>query len=272
MAALAHGDVVGYVVYRVSRMRVVLVHLCTDERHRGQGIARQLFRSVVSRTGDLRGIVANSRRDFPAHSMWPRLGFAAIGEGPGRGTKRSVLTRWLYEHPRPTLFSTQPSYPGAHSPIDVAIDVNVFYDLVMPLSREGADESRSLQSDWLTDELQLCATPALFNEINRLESAQSREGQRALAHGFKRVSGPAEAFERAYSFLSSIMGEAKNDRQASDLMHLAYAAAADVEFFVTRDAEVLRFHREIEDETGVAPIRPVDLVIEIDQIRNSASY
>lgn len=272
LAATADDGVAGYVVYRVSRMTAVLVHLCINEKHRGKGLARQLFRSVVERTSELHGILANTRRDFPAHTMWPRLGFAAIGERPGRGKLRSVLTRWWYEHPHPTLFSHQASYLGAQSPVDVAIDLNVFYDLVVPSSRQEAEESRSLQSDWLTDEVQLCATAELFNEINRLPSPQARERQRALAHEFKRISGAAEVFDRTYSLLSSMLGEAKNERELSDLRHLAHAAATDVEFFVTRDARILRFHREIERETGVTPIRPADLVIEIDQVRNSASY
>ena len=55
LAAIADGEVVGYVVYRVSHMRAVVVHLCTAEEHRGQGIARQLFRTVVGRTNELRG-------------------------------------------------------------------------------------------------------------------------------------------------------------------------------------------------------------------------
>ena len=272
LVAIFKGDVVGYVVYRVSRMRAVLVHLCTDEGHRGRGIARQLFRSVVSRTCELRGILASTRRDFPAHTMWPRLGLAAIGERPGRGRKQSVLTHWWYEHPHPTLFSNSASYVGAQSPIDVAIDLNVFYDLVMPSSREGADESRSLQSDWLIDEIQLCVTGELFNEINKLSSPQARQGRRTLAHEFKRISGAAEAFEKTYSSLSSIMGEAKEERQSANLRHLAHTAAADVEFFVTRDAQILGFQKEIESETGVIPVRPLDLVIEIDQVRNIASY
>ena len=72
--------------------------------------------------------------------------------------------------------------------------------------------------------------------------------------------------------MSSIMGKAKNDRQSSDLRHLAHTAAANAELFVTRDAQILKFQREIENETGVTPMRPADLVIEIDQVRNIASY
>ena len=272
LAAIVDGQVVGYVIYRVSRMTAVLVHLCTDEKHRGKGIATQLFRNVVGRTEDLHGVVANTRRDFPAHNLWPRLGFAAVGERPGRGRKPSVLTRWWYEHTHPTLFSNQMSYAGAQSPIDVAIDLNVFYDLVMPSSRAEAEESRSLQSDWLTDEIQLCVTAELFNEITRLSSTKTREGQRTLAHDFKRISGRADAFDRSYALLSSIMGEAKNERQSSDLRHLAHTAAADVDFFVTRDAPMIKFREDIERETGVAVMRPLDLVMEIDQVRNTASY
>ena len=272
LAAASNGEMVGYVVYRVSRMRAVLVHLCTDERYRGQGVAEHLFRSVVDRTSGLHGILANTRRDFPAHNMWPRLGFAAVGERPGRGTNPSVLTQWWYEYPQPTLFSGNSSYARAQSPIDVAIDLNVFYDLMMPSLREEADESRSLQGDWLVDEIQLCVTPELFNEINRLDSPKTREEQRIVAHEFKRISGPVEEFDRTCSLLSSIMGEAKNERQSSDMRHLAHTAAAGVEFFITRDAKMMKFSNEIENSTGVTVMRPVDLVIEIDHVRNIASY
>ncbi len=272
LAAIEGGTLAGYVIYRVSRMRAVLVHLCTEQSHRRKGIARQLFDSVVARTADQRGILANTRRDFPAHSMWPRLGFTAIGEGPGRGTKGTVLTRWWYQHPHPTLFSnTAPSVTN-RSPIDVAIDLNVFYDLVTPSIRDGSDESRSLQSDWLMDEIQLCVTGELFNEINRLQGSQERTRQRNQAHEFKLVSGTAETFVEMHSRLTSILGESKNDRQSSDLRHLAHTAAAEVEYFVTRDAKLLKNQSAIEGKTGVTPLRPADLVIELDQIRNTASY
>lgn len=272
LAAVADGDVAGFVVYRVSNMRAVLVHLCTEETHRGQGIAKRLFRSVVERTSQLRGILANTRRDFPAHTMWPRLGFAAIGEKPGRGARPSVLTRWWYEHPHPTLFSNPTLHTSAQSPIEVAIDLNIFYDLVTSSSRKGAEESRSLQNDWLIDEIQLCVTGELFNEITRLASPEVRQGQRDLAHEFTRISGPVEVFDSCYTKLSSIMGLAKNDRESSDLRHLAHTAAAEVEFFVTRDEKILKFRKEIENETGVIAMRPADLLIEIDQVRNLASY
>ena len=272
MAAIDQGTLLGYVIYRISRMRAVLVHLCTDEKRRGGGIAKQLFLSVVGRTSELRGILANSRRDFPAHNMWPRLGFAAIGEKPGRGTRPSVLTRWWYEHPHPTLFSTHAGSLEAQSPIDVAIDLNVFYDIMMPSSGEHTEESLSLQSDWLIDEIQLCATGELFNEINRIDDSKARQGHRDLAHEFKRISGSADAFGKTYSLMASIMGPPKTERQSSNLRHLAHAAAADVEFFVTQEPEILRFQRKLEAVAGLTAMRPGDLVIELDQVRNTASY
>ena len=272
LAAFADGDLVGYVVYRESRQRAVLVHLCIDERLRGQGLARQLFYRVVSRTAGLHGILASTRRDFRAHTLWPRLGFAAIGERPGRGVNQTVLTQWWYEHPHATLFSSNTPYVGAQSPIDVAIDLDVFNDLIMPYSREGAEESRLLQSDWLIDELQLCVTGELFNEIDRFVDPQVRRGQRALAHDFKRISGTTEQLHRIYSLLSSILGEADNDPQSSALRHLAHTAVAEVEYFVTRNAQLLESKDAIQRAIGVTPLRPADLVIQIGQVRDDASY
>ena len=272
LVAFTEDNVIGYVIYRISKLKAVLVHLCINESHRGRGIARHLFREVVNRTKELHGILANTRRDFPAHTMWPHLGFAAIGERAGRRMSGSVLTRWWYEHPHPTLFSNQATYLSAQSPIDVAIDLNIFYDLVTSSHREEADESRALQSDWLEDDIRLCVTPELFNEINRLASRTFRDEQRVLAHDFKRISGTVDVFEHSYSLLSSILGEVKSDRDTSDLRHLAHTAAAEVEFFVTRDGRILKYQSEIERATGVTPVRPADLVIEMDQVRNKASY
>ena len=272
LAAIESGRVAGYLVYRVSRMVAVLVQLCTEESYREQGVARKLFRSVVERTSELRGVLANTRRDFPAHTLWPRLGFTAIGERAGRGMKGNVLSKWWYEHSHPTLFSNMALSANAQEPIDVAIDLNVFYDLVTPAFREGADESRSLQSDWLTDEIRLCVTGELFNEINRLRDSQVRTTQRSQAHEFKRISGTAEDFDKMYSLLLSIMGEPVSNRQSSDLRHLAHAAAADVEYFVTRDLDIIRYGTEIESKAGVTPLRPADLVVALDQVRNAASY
>ena len=166
-----------------------------------------MFRTVAERTRELHGILANTRRDFPAHKMWPRLGFAAIGERRGRGKSETVLTRWWYEHPHPTLFSSQRSYVSAQSLIDIAIDIDVFYELAIPSSGEGEVESRLLQSDWLGDEIQLCATPELFNEINKLADREARREQTGLAHEFKRISGAGEVFDRVHSLLISIMGK-----------------------------------------------------------------
>jgi len=272
LAAVDDCEVLGYAVYRVSQMKAVLVHLCTDESHRGTGIARRLFRGIVERTRDLRGIVAHSRRDFPSHRMWPRIGFAAIGEKIGRGRNQAVLTRWWYEHSHPTLFSINALSAAAKTPIDVAIDLNVFYDLVMPSSREGADESLALRSDWLVDEIELCATAELFNEITRLENPQARQEQRTLAHDFKRIAGDADAFTRACSLLFPILGKTDKDRESSDLRHLAHAAASGVEFFITRDSHILELQDAIEATIGVTPMRPTDLLIEIEQVRNKASY
>ncbi len=272
LAAISAEGLVGYVVFRKSQMRAVLVHLCVDEQYRGQGIAKRLFRSVVDRTKELRGILANTRRDFPAHSLWPRLGFSAVGEIRGRAKKPSVLTRWWYEHQHPTLFSNAATYLGTRSPIDVAIDLEVFFDLATPSLKKETEESRSIQSDWLMDEIELCVTGELFNEINVLPDTKSRNELWNLAHEFKRISGSALSFDQTNSQLLATIGGEADDQLSSDLRHLAHAAAADVEFFVTRNDRILRLSQEIERRTGVTTMRPSDLAIEIEQIRNIASY
>src|SRR5690349_11664927 len=66
----------GYLLYyKTERRKVRLTHLCVQESHRGEGLARRLVDSLRSLTGDYLGIGLYCRRDFPTWFAWPKLGF-----------------------------------------------------------------------------------------------------------------------------------------------------------------------------------------------------
>src|SRR5256885_8435615 len=46
------NSVVGYLLYRLARGRAVIVHLCSDARVRGKGVARTLFEVFRQRTSE----------------------------------------------------------------------------------------------------------------------------------------------------------------------------------------------------------------------------
>ena len=81
---------VGYLLYRVSGHRAIIVHLCVDPAWRQHGVAHRLVDALANITHDLYGIGLKCRRDFDATLIWPRLGFIAQQEIPYNCAKLPV--------------------------------------------------------------------------------------------------------------------------------------------------------------------------------------
>ena len=73
------GRLIAYLLYapRLSSFRIV--QLCVSQESRGQGIARGLLEELKCTATTQSAITLNCRRDFPAHQIWPTLGFVPIG-------------------------------------------------------------------------------------------------------------------------------------------------------------------------------------------------
>lgn len=134
------GRCVGYVLYRVSRGKAVVVHLCVEASRRQGGIARAIIEELKKATADLKGISLKCRRDYSASEVWPRLGFVPVSEQLGRGKKPEELTTWWFDHGHPDMF-TETEAESLKSKLCVVIDTNIFFDLNEP-SRDGHIESR----------------------------------------------------------------------------------------------------------------------------------
>ena len=76
------GQLIGYLLYDVCKHHIRITHLCVAEEFGKQGIARQLVDKLkqTAHSKKIKIIRLSCRRDFPAHNMWPKLGFIPIGE------------------------------------------------------------------------------------------------------------------------------------------------------------------------------------------------
>jgi len=173
---------IGYLLYRISQERAIIVHLCVDRSLRLQGVGTTLFSYFKEVVKDLRGIGLRCRRDYEASKLWHKLGFVAQYDQPGRGKIRTDLTYWWFDNGHPTLF-TDTILEMAKSKICVVIDANIFFDLNDP-SRSGYAESNSLRADWLCDGIELCVTDEILNDINRSEDDAERRRARELVRQF----------------------------------------------------------------------------------------
>jgi len=166
LIALDKNVLRGYLLYRISRQAVYIVHLCVKKDYRAQGVAKALIDKLVELTKpDCAGIGLRCRRDYEAANVWPKLGFVPETDVCGRGADGKLLTFWWRTHGHADLF-TKVAKQTLQSKTAVVIDANVFFDL-MNSSSEHFIECQALHADYLRGSIELCVTDEMLVEINR---------------------------------------------------------------------------------------------------------
>ena len=272
LGAKTEGDrLIGYLLYAPSHSRLRIVQLCVSAEFRGRGIASSLLGELKSVATTQSAITLSCRRDFPAHYLWPKLGFVSIGEKPGRSVAGHLLNLWHLTL-RPAnqmdlgLFQAQTS----DETVDVIIDAQVFFDLFKPDSEES-EQSKALLSDFLVDFLNLRTTDELFNEIDRNEDPALRQAGRARMQQFPQVTHSPRLVQDFEDRLRTVLPH-RTPSQLSDIRHLAKAAASDVGVFVTRDRPLLNKARHIADVTNLRVLSPTELIVELHELLEGQSY
>jgi ribosomal protein S18 acetylase RimI-like enzyme len=70
LVAVTESDsLIGYLIYRVTKQRISIVHLCVDSSARKQGIAKLLVDFLKQNTKNSYGIGLYCRRDFEANKI-----------------------------------------------------------------------------------------------------------------------------------------------------------------------------------------------------------
>lgn len=267
---VAHIDAefVGYALYEVARRRVRLTHLCVDDNSRSNGVARELVDTLSRKHHDLAGILVTCRRDFPADGLWPVLGFHARHARPGRGKDPTTLIHWWRDHGLPDLFTTSANDEVAV----VAIDHNVFIDLVIEPDRPDAEESRALEADWLVGRIRLAVTRETPNEIRKNLDAIERLRHWSKLELFTQLQYTPVERDRAKAAWDGAVSSPRR-KDAEDCRHLISAAAGGVRIFVTRDEDLIsRYRTHAADALGLRILRPSELIVQLDEVADAAKY
>lgn len=201
LAAISGDEILGYLLYRTSRQRVIIVHLCVREDFRGEGIGRRLVNDLSSKTQSYLGIGLHCRRDYEAAKFWTKLGFSSRYEKDGRGKDKTKLTFWWIDHHNPDLFSSSRS-ERSENRLAVVIDSNIFYDLEF-VSDDESTESLALKADWLSPHIQLQVTDELYVEIDRISDTIDRDDKRRVAREYEIVRCENKAFQSVLDDLKS---------------------------------------------------------------------
>jgi len=259
----------GYLLYRISRDAAAIVHLCVAKKSRGQGIARELVGHLVQTTKHLRGVSLRCRRDYETNTLWPKMGFAPGPEVRGRGSDGGVLVNWWRPQQEVTLFSAA-AKSLRDSKIAAVLDASVFYELAK--DRPPYDEPcKSLQADYLADELELFLTDEMDIEFSRQDEALRQQNSR-FASQFHRLPCDAGRFDVLQNALRQFFPETMSVQDESDMRHLARAIAGGARYFVTRDGGLLNLASPMEERYRISILDPTTLISRLDELRRGAEY
>lgn len=263
------GQLAGYLLSANYPDRFRIAQLCVLDEFRGQGIARRLFDALKASATTQKVIKLRCRRDFPAHEMWPKLGFISFDERPGRSTQGHLLTLWVYRLTQDDELGLWKAETSDEA-IDIVIDAQIFYDF------DATETSNSLISkgllhDSLVDSLNLWITDEMFLEIGRNSCDETRKRSRERAHGMAQLHYHQDQAEQYKAVLKGVLPY-RSPSEQSDLHHIAKTAASAFKTFVTKDEKLIKKAQEIKSLTGVSVINPAEVIISLHEISEKHSY
>jgi hypothetical protein len=183
IAATEQEQLIGYVAWRRTRQEAVVVHLCVREESRGSECADLLMKALIKECVSDPAIRLRCRKDYlSANHIWPKHGFICEREDTGRGADAAPLYVWRRagNEDAPILQAIREA--SKRPSRIVAIDANVFFDLLYDTEAHH-EESKALVADWL-DDVDICITSELKNEISRQDDMDKRRQASRLASNF----------------------------------------------------------------------------------------
>ena len=255
LAFIEGDDVRGYALYRkrVRTSDISLTHLCVDHDHRGRGIARKLVEGIVERNPNRAGIRVACREDYDAHTIWPRLKFERLGQTPGRGRDRLPLATWWLAIAARSLFD---ELEQEDVRMVVAIDTNVLLDI---LEQRDFPSSLALAADWVAETAELAMTAQSRSELRDQHATDDDFGSEL--EEFRTLMPSRGGWQMKMQALQGNRSTARLG--AGDLRVVAQAAASEADYLLSRDEDLLRRGRQIEQLTGLSLLSPDDFLLRL---------
>ncbi|MFY0601072.1 MAG: GNAT family N-acetyltransferase [Cyclobacteriaceae bacterium] len=261
----------GYILFSItqSKSTIRIIQLCISDDFRNKGVAKSLLDSLKNKyQNSLKGIVLSCREDYKeATQLWKKYGFKGADKVRSRSKKENYLIKWWYDFGNSDLFSL----PNKVSKkLKAVLDANI---LIKLRTADETDEtgSKFLMNDWLIDEIDYYYAPEIFNEILRDKNNERARKSRSFVRSFIGARFDPNLRDQIFSQIRGIIsGETEND--ISDKIQLSECIAAEITYFVTNDKKILEAERQISELYGVQILRPVDLILSLDQNNNKSNY
>ncbi|MFJ6003127.1 GNAT family N-acetyltransferase [Arthrobacter sp. NPDC092385] len=264
LGAFIDDNLIGYVLFDLPYADIRLIHLCISPEYRKTGVARLLVDEIQRNHSDRQGIRLKCRRDYPAHGVWPKLGFQAESFAEGRGKDKAEMTVWRRSFGHDTLFS---SSLASDTRLHVTLDTNVILDLLLGRNQETED---FLNSPILEGEVTYCVSRSVRNELSELRSPDERRQVMLQLGQFEELSAEltvAEALQR--ELLASISAtELSRDLSLNpDSRLVAETIVGGADVMITNDENAAKVLRPLAQRHGVDVLHPSQLVVMIDDLK-----
>jgi GNAT superfamily N-acetyltransferase len=275
LAAVQRKKLCGYALFALPQQYIRLTQLCVAPEFRGLGLARLLITEISRLHPDRLGIKLWCRRDYPAHSMWPSLGFQPLNERRGRGKRPTELVAWWLDHGHPDLFSMA----DQQAVLRVSLSYDALVQLHGPRSASSHSEYDVLRQDWIADQLELVVMAEIYQAIDRLNDSAERRRLRGVASGYAQ---PKQDPERTRIVVDEFLKAMYDGRQAdssldaedlSDARLVAETALAGIRVVVTADEHMIsRMSSAALRVCGVQIMHPTDVVLHLDELIRRQEY
>ncbi len=271
VCAHADNNLIGYILFSItqSKRSVRIIQLCISDKFRNKGISKMLLDAVKDEFRDsFKGIVLSCRTDYKAASaLWERYGFKAMNKVRSRSKKENYLFRWWFDFGNDDLFSSSQS---ASTKLKAVLDANI----IIKLRSDKSDEetgTRFLLEDWLTDAVDYYYAPEIFNEVKRDLIDKRAQKTRIYLSRFQEARFNPDVRNRIFDEINKIIsGNSVND--LSDKRQLSECIASDIKYFITTDENILNADSKINELFGVEVLRPIDLILTVDESTNRSDY
>lgn len=264
LGVFVDGKLAGYALFALPYSDIRLVHLCVDPDYHARGIARTLIDTIQATYSDREGIRLKCRRDFPAHKVWPKLGFQAESLPTGRGADKAEMTAWRKPFGPADLFA---SMLEDETRVQAVLDTNVAVDVLL---RRNDKTTQFLYSPSIYDEVALCITRSVKNELSELSPMAARRQVLSRLTRFDELPSEERTCRALRDeLLKSVPAEElrKDPSLVADANVLAETVVSGAAVLITNDDNAGKILRQIAKSHGVEILHPSQLVVMIDELK-----
>lgn len=269
-------ECIGYLLYKTKERdnkRIRLIHLCISENWRKKGIPEQLvnhLKKITDTDKQYEGIGLTCRRDFNLDHFWQKLGFLPQFDKEAK-TKGKENTYWWFDYGHPNLLSML-NVSNRESKLSVVIDAPIFFEIAEEQDNPENKDSKSLMSDWLESELDLCLVDEIMNPINKITDSKKRQQLRNFNTNFSKVIYISSKLDEIQNKLKKFLEIKNANLDKSDFRYFQKILASENYIFVTKNKNILEIKDEFYEQFQLPVVDPLELILHIDEIASKTEY